>query len=128
MKIKKFNIIYFMFLILLSFSIYAQVDLKNSEDSENSFQITETTIEVQRDQTELEKQSIAKETNYRVKLEARRRLINEILIVYNSTFKLIYDLITGIFLIAILRLIKFMLIDFVGILLEKTIKMLDKRF
>lgn len=127
MKLAKTLYCVLFLLFLLPFS-HAQLDLKNQEDTESSFILSTTEIEIQRDQTELEKQSIAKETEYRIKLEARRRIINELISVYTSAFRLIFVIVTGLFLLAMLRLLKFITIDFVIILFNKLISSLDARF
>lgn len=126
MKLNIFT--YFLILIILCCSAFAVFDMEESENSQTHYIIDSDTIEIQRDQTELEKQSLIKETEFRVKRETRVALGNELWLIWSTTIKLMADIVVGFFLFVILKIFRFMLIDGIPLLIKKMINNISNFF
>jgi len=107
------------FCLMCSSVTFAVTDGAYDESSQETFIINADTIELQKDQTELEKQSIIKETEYRVKLETRQRQINDIWKLYSTTSILVYHVFLGCVIVAVSRLVVFFLVDFIPLTIIK---------
>ena len=90
---------------------FAFEDQVNLEITQNSFLITEDTINVQQGETTLERQLLSKEASYTLKKEIKQTYINEMWATYSSTIVLVADIIIMIFSLFILRLFVFLVVE-----------------
>ena len=125
MKFKPLLVLFILMLLSMSFS-FAVTDSIYDEATQETFIINADTIELQKDQTELEKQSVIKETEYRVKLEARQRQINKIWELYAIAMILLYQIFIGAVIVAFARLLVFFLVDFMPLTIIKMIEVFTK--
>jgi len=101
----------FLVLILLSFSVMGSTDMDNKLSEQNSFLITEDTIELQQTQSQAESQALSKEAEFRLKLALRENQGNKLWTLFTAT-SLMFKEIIVIFLLGILmRLIAFIVVE-----------------
>ena len=118
---KKVGFIFLFILLILSLSVFAKYDGLYQEDTQTTFKLDSEQIEVQRDQTELEKQSIKKESEYRTRLTLRNIYYNELWTIIGATAVMVFDLVVFVFIIAITRLIIFFFVDLIPVTLLKMV-------
>ena len=123
----KFIIILLM-LIISSMSVFSLQDEVNLETSQNTFLITEDTIQVQQDETQLERQLLSKEAEYLLKREIKQTYINEVWATYSSTIILFVDIIVMMFSLFIMRLLIFLTLEAIPLGINKLVDYMERWF
>jgi len=108
---KKHILLIMICILMFSTFSFAFEDQVNLEITQNSFLITEDTINVQQGETTLERQLLSKEASYTLKKEIKQTYINEMWATYSSTIVLVADIIIMIFSLFILRLFVFLVVE-----------------
>lgn len=129
---RKSKLFLFIFLILTLFSAikvsFADGDLSNLQTSQTKFILTSDAIQVQKDETDLEKQRLEKEARFEIGKDVRQNYINAMWSTYSATITLIGDLFLMIFYIIILRLFFVLTFELIPMLITKITDILEDWF
>jgi hypothetical protein len=113
---------------LLSIVSFAKTDESNSKSDQNYFIISQEAIEVQKDETQLEQQRLAKEAEYNLQREIKNNYMNEMWSTYSATIQLVTDLGIMLFLVIFVRLIFFIMFELLPYGLNKLVDNLEGWF